>query len=472
MEGSSPESDSKPAARPDDSEPKSQAEASFDPTRGFEQHAAIANLLSLQGNELQTSLQQLQQQQFASAAAPAEAQPQHDQAPYSYPASSLYAAESAAGFANLLPASAPSLTEDAARQLPSYPATSLYAATAAAGLPNLLPASAPSISEDQIRQSQLSYMLLQEQFLQQQQHHQRQLQQQQGLMNLFAGSPVTQSDPSVSSATADFPYSNSMTGAIPYSGAAAAVADVASAFPQSQRDFAVTFRNQTAHLQRQNFNASTDRSRNQPPHASKAAKAKKSKASKEKEKGRPKRPLSAYNLFFKEERQAMLSQIPDKPKDDMQHPRRSKKNPNRSKPHGKVSFESMAKIIGAKWQNCPSDRKKQYQRLAEADGARYKAEMEVWKSRQAAAMTEQHNLLAQQVDPKIMEEYIQQQSEAAEQQQHARNIGGGSSTHNKGRSRHRKSSGNSLSDTLSEEEEDHHEEDSGKKKEEDDPNEP
>jgi len=469
MEGSSPESDSKPAARPDDSETKSQSHDSrFDPTRGFEQQAAIANLLSLQGNELQTSLQQLQQQQFASAAAPAQAQ--NEQAPYTYPASSLYAADSAAGFANLLPASAPSLSEDAARQLPSYPASSLYTATAAAGLPNLLPASAPSISEDQIRQSQLSYMLLQEQFLQQQQ---RQQQQQQGLMNLFAGSPVTQSDPSISSVISDFPYSNSMIGAIPYSGAAAAVADVASAFPQSQRDFAVTLRNQTAHLQRQNFNASTDRSRNQPQPASKAAKAKKTKVTKEKEKGRPKRPLSAYNLFFKEERQAMLSQIPDKPKDDMQHPRRSKKNPNRSKPHGKVSFESMAKIIGAKWQNCPSDRKKQYQRLAEADGARYKAEMEVWKSRQAAAMTEQHNLLAQQVDPKIMEEYIQQQSEAAEQQQHARNTSGSSSTHNKGRSRHRKSSGNSLSDTPSEEEEDHHEEDSGKKKEEDeeDPNE-
>ena len=197
-------------------------------------------------------------------------------------------------------------------------------------------------------------------------------------------------------------YVDPISSAVPYSGAAEAAADIASVLPNFKREqtFAETVRNQTAHLQRQNFAESDPVAKPKMPRA-------KAKQKEPKQKGQPKRPLSAYNIFFQEERAKILRQIPDKnlPK------RRNNKNPNRSKPHGKITFEEMAKKIGPAWRNCPEEIKLHYKELAEKDTQRYLAEKEVWKSQQSAEMTQQQQLLQHQVDSKTMLEYIRHEEQ-------------------------------------------------------------
>ena len=102
----------------------------------------------------------------------------------------------------------------------------------------------------------------------------------------------------------------------------------------------------------------------------------KDKKIKKKEKNKPKRPLSAYNIFFKEERTRILEELPEgDPKPDANNadgPTRKRKK----RPHGKIGFESLAKAIGQRWQDLSSDQVEIYKKKAEQDMRRYKREME------------------------------------------------------------------------------------------------
>ena len=98
----------------------------------------------------------------------------------------------------------------------------------------------------------------------------------------------------------------------------------------------------------------------------------KEKKIKKKPKDKPKRPLSAYNIFFKEERNRILEALPEgDPKPENAGGRKRKK-----KPHGKIGFESLAKVIGQRWQELTADQVDYYKKKAEADMLRYKSEME------------------------------------------------------------------------------------------------
>lgn len=113
---------------------------------------------------------------------------------------------------------------------------------------------------------------------------------------------------------------------------------------------------------------------------------------KKKPKDKPKRPLSAYNYFFKEERQKILKVVlaeePDKVENDPKSEDyiddatfgRLKKEGN------KVSFDEMGKIIGQRWKNIDPDRLAKYSELASEDAERYKKEMKSYNSRQEAKM--------------------------------------------------------------------------------------
>ncbi len=92
--------------------------------------------------------------------------------------------------------------------------------------------------------------------------------------------------------------------------------------------------------------------------------------------GKPKRPLSAYNIFFKEERNRILANIPDTDAKETATVSRKRKK----RPHGKIGFECLAKVIGQRWQALHNDERDLYKEKAQQDMQRYKAEMESYVS--------------------------------------------------------------------------------------------
>jgi HMG-box domain len=83
---------------------------------------------------------------------------------------------------------------------------------------------------------------------------------------------------------------------------------------------------------------------------------------------KPKRPLSAYNFFFKTERTNILNQIPDVAAD--QKPRRS---------HGKIGFKELATRISAKWKSLPPEERSIFEAMAVCSKERYLVEKKEWK---------------------------------------------------------------------------------------------
>jgi hypothetical protein len=120
----------------------------------------------------------------------------------------------------------------------------------------------------------------------------------------------------------------------------------------------------------------------------------KKKSVRKKHKDKPKRPLSAYNLFFKDERANILAEITaakgaegeeevnkesseeegEDNDDEEKKNRRKRKKP----PHGKIGFESLAKTIGQRWQKLEGERLENYKKLAAEDMTRYKKQMEIF----------------------------------------------------------------------------------------------
>lgn len=107
----------------------------------------------------------------------------------------------------------------------------------------------------------------------------------------------------------------------------------------------------------------------------------KSKKARKKPKDKPKRPLSAYNIFFKEERSRILEEIPKNDSKDDQEEESGRKRKKR--PHGKIGFESLAKVIGKRWKELPPEKAEYYKKKASEDMLRYKREMEVYVAKGA-----------------------------------------------------------------------------------------
>ncbi|GKY95183.1 hypothetical protein MPSEU_000481700 [Mayamaea pseudoterrestris] len=147
------------------------------------------------------------------------------------------------------------------------------------------------------------------------------------------------------------------------------------------------------------------------PHMQDEAPSKKKRKHKKKPVDMPRRPLSAYNLFFSEERERILKEIADKDPaaadgdDDASDkkevvsdadesesgkpqalvrpiiPADRKRRPHR-KTHGKISFQELARSVGERWKALDEDRRKYYQELAKEDMKRQKAAMEDYYAKQ------------------------------------------------------------------------------------------
>jgi hypothetical protein len=94
-----------------------------------------------------------------------------------------------------------------------------------------------------------------------------------------------------------------------------------------------------------------------------------------KPKGFPKRPLSGYNIFFKEERVNVLQEFRSHRapviSDDLQ-----KLEGNESIDRSSVSFQDLGKIIGKRWKALSEEDRRRFEALADQDNVRYRSEMD------------------------------------------------------------------------------------------------
>lgn len=150
---------------------------------------------------------------------------------------------------------------------------------------------------------------------------------------------------------------------------------------------------------------------------------------KEKPVAKPKRALSAYNIFFQKERKKLMDCNPATATGEVPSIHPSKKdatldqsvlvtteivniNTKKKQPHGKVSFETLAKIIGQRWKSLEELARKPYQDIADTDKKRYQAEVEIWKRQQSDDLTEKRKQLEDSVEETTKQKYLERANSA------------------------------------------------------------
>ena len=118
---------------------------------------------------------------------------------------------------------------------------------------------------------------------------------------------------------------------------------------------------------------------------------------------KPKRPLTAYNIYFREQRAAILASR------EQQFSTTAsdwKKRKGRSAPHGKIRFQELGKTIGGMWRALSNEGRRHYEEKANEDKERYKRELDHFKEEEEKYLEATRQILEASVSEETKQRYF------------------------------------------------------------------